>query len=798
MTRIRLVGAGAATAFAGRFKGSQIDRRFVGGLVSLLVLAAMATSVAAAQAETQTLVSSSANSLCIKPTAIFAGLGPSPTPYYPAAGYGYNYLPLDEEHLPAGTPFPDTGSACGDPSVTHATDLSAADNTYGGQIQGVGSGKKEITPTWVGINSEGGDTEAPGYYIYDTTFSIKCTAGAEIVGKMVDNNAAGAFLNGHPIGYQDLKQGSNPNDEFAGNAQDFSPNAFGPYYAEVAGGWPFGENWGNTKPTSGYGPHNFQVPSSDFNVGSNTLQFLVEDGGPVSSSTATGLEFIATVTSKSCVGAPWYSNGKILPEGQNAQTYSWGKVTFSSPAIEELVHGSVSCKKSDAGNVWNEGGNGFDNTVLFELYECEAPACPGVSVTSSGLPWPSENYVEPGGVVRDRTKGIGLTIKCGERELHFGGELTPKVVNGTKTKASYEEFGTGSGTLEGKESGVVQVTGYDNMAGFEQGDELITTKGGKVKKEPPVEEPKETTKTNYLALGDSVSFGYTEEKFNEYHPYDEPRYFEHGFDNFFVKDLASSKEAGPGIRVVNDSCPGETSDGLIGENPELGGQASSEWRPCAYHNVDGLELHNEFGAVSQLENALSILAEPTAVKAITLNIGSNDELHAVANCENPAWLAEHDFRSLSQCVEFEVGPEGYTFPGGVFHHIVQNIGDTVGVLDRAGYKGPIVVLGFYNPYSFTLPGTDALQESLNKAVEEGVVKGYSNVTFANPFPVFNKGKTPAQEQASICTYTEMCNPNVQQSGGSPEGKDGDIHPTVVGYEELAALVNKAYLANPAH
>ena len=113
------------------------------------------------------------------------------------------------------------------------------------------------------------------------------------------------------------------------------------------------------------------------------------------------------------------------------------------------------------------------------------------------------------------------------------------------------------------------------------------------------------------------------------------------------------------------------------------------------------------------------------------------------------------------------------------------------------YTGPIVLLGFYNPYSFTLPGSDVLQVRLNQAIEKEVVPHFPNVTYANPYPVFNKGPSEAKEQESICKYTEMCNPNVQKPGGKPAGKDGDIHPTVTGYKALAKLVNEAWLANPA-
>ncbi len=97
------------------------------------------------------------------------------------------------------------------------------------------------------------------------------------------------------------------------------------------------------------------------------------------------------------------------------------------------------------------------------------------------------------------------------------------------------------------------------------------------------------------------------------------------------------------------------------------------------------------------------------------------------------------------------------------------------------------------------PEQDALQEGVNAAIEAEILPNFPNVTFANPFPVFNKDagvKAPVERKA-ICTYTEMCNPNVQVENGSPEGEDGDIHPTLKGYRELAKLVDAAYEANPA-
>jgi lysophospholipase L1-like esterase len=325
--------------------------------------------------------------------------------------------------------------------------------------------------------------------------------------------------------------------------------------------------------------------------------------------------------------------------------------------------------------------------------------------------------------------------------------------------------------------------------------------------------------STYLALGDSISFGYSEQVFNENFPNDSPSYFEEGFTNAFAEDLSRGSEVGRGLTLVNDACPGETSNGLIGENTNLGGKASTEpaghdpqglgdYHPCAYNNVDGLPLHNSLSvgsqSISQLEDALSILKEGKPahpVQAITLNIGSNDELAAITQCKTEV-TEEFTHTGKSKygatpatavigCIK--ESSEKITAP-----HILANIGDILSVLDSTQpggghYTGPIILVGFYNPDALILPGSDALQTGLNEAVEADILPHFPNVTFANPFPVFNRGHKAAREQASICKYTEMCNP--EDPGGSSD--NGDIHPSPLGYEVLGRLVNQAYLANPA-
>ncbi len=144
---------------------------------------------------------------------------------------------------------------------------------------------------------------------------------------------------------------------------------------------------------------------------------------------------------------------------------------------------ALTCKKSDAGNIWNsELGLGLDETVLFDLYECSSEQCLAPVVTASRLPWPSSLEEAPvgTGVIRDRTRGIALSVECqagksgGAFAETFTGELAPRWRNGSATTGpSYDEFDEASGVLTGEPGNELRITGNDYMAGFEKG-ELIT------------------------------------------------------------------------------------------------------------------------------------------------------------------------------------------------------------------------------------------------------------------------------------------------------------------------------------
>jgi len=339
----------------------------------------------------------------------------------------------------------------------------------------------------------------------------------------------------------------------------------------------------------------------------------------------------------------------------------------------------------------------------------------------------------------------------------------------------------------------------------------------------------------YVALGDSLSFGYkaatfranqtknkaeceagvtaaeggeTEAAYWDKALCEPASSFEPGFVGYFGSKLAKSeKKSNVALETIDLGCPGETSDGLIGH---MLGELGAENDPCPEHNslpTKGYPLKFEIGHLnSQLEAAGALITSQShgEVKVVSLQIGSNDELHVLGKCESGAYDAEKGFTSVLQCAEHEAGPEGYAYPGGLIHHILVNVGTIISVLrNEAGinYKGRIVMIGFYNPYATLLPGSDALVKVLNEGLE-GVIAGEENVKLAQPFPLVNpeapnykKGETEVEyaklakkEAKAICKYTEMC------PGGEVPTLSGDIHMTAKGYAAVGKLMVKAYEA----
>ncbi|HEY2052452.1 MAG TPA: SGNH/GDSL hydrolase family protein [Solirubrobacterales bacterium] len=281
--------------------------------------------------------------------------------------------------------------------------------------------------------------------------------------------------------------------------------------------------------------------------------------------------------------------------------------------------------------------------------------------------------------------------------------------------------------------------------------------------------------STYLALGDSLAYGYHQAQFQE--ELKEKGFVEAAnFDDGYVDDFgAGLRFFNHKLKIVNDGCPGETTETMIhgsGVGPEFcaGGPTGTPF-PKAF-------LHHAYPG-TQLEDALAVAKEP-GVGTITLDIGANDVLQFLAHtCGFPATFT---------CSEGQVEAE--------FGHIAANVGLILGQLRAAAPKAKIIFVSQYNPFPTVLAPEgrgDATVEALNGVLKQ--VASNFGVKFANTARVINFSGTHGGPEAgdirTVCAFTAMC------PGGvfNPASPEADIHPTKAGYAAMAAVVGVAYLTH---
>jgi lysophospholipase L1-like esterase len=286
-----------------------------------------------------------------------------------------------------------------------------------------------------------------------------------------------------------------------------------------------------------------------------------------------------------------------------------------------------------------------------------------------------------------------------------------------------------------------------------------------------------TVGSTYLALGDSLAYGYHAAQFKselESKGFVEPETFDHGYVDDFGATL---KLANPRLQIINDGCPGETTETFINGSGVPGycaGGPTGTPFPYAF-------LHHSYGLQSsQLADALALLKENPNTSPITLDIGANDVLQFLGS--------KCGFPSTFTCSPAEVEAE--------FGHIATNVYSILSQLHAAAPKAQIVLLGLYNPYPTVLPppGGDTTTAALNTALA-GVAAAVPETSFANPEPAFNPssvtGAPETTDLPTICAFTAMC------PGGTfnPTSPNADIHPTTLGYGVMAGVLGLDFITH---
>jgi lysophospholipase L1-like esterase len=236
-------------------------------------------------------------------------------------------------------------------------------------------------------------------------------------------------------------------------------------------------------------------------------------------------------------------------------------------------------------------------------------------------------------------------------------------------------------------------------------------------------------KQYYLALGDSLAFGFRFDIFNQHFPSEPPELF-HGYVDDFGGMLQLIR---PNIRTVNLACVGETTDTFI-----HGG--------CIY-TAQGFQLHNGYSG-SQLDAAIGVLrAHPGQVSPITFNLGGNDLNALTAICGSD--LACYQLQAPA-----------------FLDRIRTNIDQILGRLRAAAPSSEIITFTNYSVAFLVDPRFLALTDAFNAVVTSTAAT--HRVRVADVFSAFNGALQPV----TICTLTLIC-------------ASGDSHPTDAGHEVIA-------------
>jgi lysophospholipase L1-like esterase len=238
----------------------------------------------------------------------------------------------------------------------------------------------------------------------------------------------------------------------------------------------------------------------------------------------------------------------------------------------------------------------------------------------------------------------------------------------------------------------------------------------------------------YLALGDSVAYGFQSSKLAAGLP---PSAFNTGYVDVLAARLRAIR---PGIAVTNYGCPGESTTSFV-EGPCLS-------------NVIGFPLHDPF-AGTQLDAATAFMrAHPGQVSPVTLTLWGNDVRQLVESCAA------------------DIGCISAGAPAAIAR-LAGNLRLILRELHAAAPNAEIIVTGAWDSFVGSFAEADPLFQALNAAVAGVAANGRAR--FADTFPIFNPQGDPAAETEAICTLTLLCS-------------EGDSHPSDAGYEAIADIV----------
>jgi lysophospholipase L1-like esterase len=248
----------------------------------------------------------------------------------------------------------------------------------------------------------------------------------------------------------------------------------------------------------------------------------------------------------------------------------------------------------------------------------------------------------------------------------------------------------------------------------------------------------------YLALGDSVTFGFITQAGFEYV----------NANNFIGFPTYAGQHAK--LNFINAACPGETTGSLL--SPAAPDDGCREFR------LAGAQLHVSYNS-TQLAYALEFLKSHRETRLVSVGLGANDVLLLRTACQGDPTC---------------IGTELPTVLAGVSANMETILSD----LRATGFTGTIIVVNYYS-VDYSDPTETALTSALNDALAAAAAQAGGVV--ADVFTAFQTATVPVQGKT--------CNAGLLNGSFSQANQfTCDIHPSQSGQMLIGKVVAETFAA----
>jgi len=249
---------------------------------------------------------------------------------------------------------------------------------------------------------------------------------------------------------------------------------------------------------------------------------------------------------------------------------------------------------------------------------------------------------------------------------------------------------------------------------------------------------------SYLALGDSITFGFITQAGFEYR---NPANFI-GFPDYVAEALR--------LKTVNAACPGETTGSFLSSTAPDNGCRSN------FHTGGPLRpplpLHVSYTS-TQLEFAISYLKSHPGTRLVTIELGADDVFLLQATCQNDPGCIASGLPSVIASVSVNL------------HEIIRELRAT-------DFRGIIVVVNYYS-LNYEDPIATAPVSALNEAI--ATASAESRTVVADVFTAF---RTTTNGGSPCIAGLLNASPQFQF--------DCDVHPSQSGQTLIARTVEQAF------